>query len=221
MNHNENASSVSTPKSPNEMAICSCFAIGDDPECPVHKLPAPASPAAQEPITEQGEAWNDEDEARAIATWNHFDDVYAAALRAFKRLRASVAQGQAEADSERFQSDVKNWVIECFGEDCASDRVERNHRFVEEALETVQANGCSREDAHRLVDYVFDRPVGYLHQEVGGALVTLAALCAASGINMKEAGRDELHRITEKKEQVRAKRLAKLERERSLRSPLP
>ncbi len=42
--------------------------------------------------------------------------------------------------------------------------------------ELVQAVGTSREDALRLVEYVYTRPVGELRQEIGGVMVTLAAL---------------------------------------------
>lgn len=125
--------------------------------------------------------------------------------------------------SGSFQSKVSHWLAECFGQQSIGDKVERNHRFLEEALETVQANGCSREDSHRLVDYVFDRQSGDLHQEVGGTLTTLAALCVASGIDMENAGNQELHRIVANIDAIRSKRAAKREREISLRSssPLP
>lgn len=122
-----------------------------------------------------------------------------------------------------FQYYVSLWVTRCFGPEVALDKIERNHRFLEEALETVQANGCSREEAIALVDYVFDRPVGKLNQEVGGALVTLAALCAASNVDMEAAGHAELVRIERKLPQIREKHLAKRSRELALRqkSPLP
>jgi hypothetical protein len=35
----------------------------------------------------------------------------------------------------------------CFGPEISADRVERNHRFLEEALELVQACGAARETA--------------------------------------------------------------------------
>jgi hypothetical protein len=115
-----------------------------------------------------------------------------------------------------FQSRVDPWLKTCFGEAIARDRVERNHRFLEEALETTQAAGCTRSEAHQLVDYVFDRPVGELPQEVGGAQVALAALCLAHGIDMAEAGDIELSRIWTKVEAIRAKQAAKPKH-----SPLP
>jgi len=99
--------------------------------------------------------------------------------------------------------------MECFGEMIAGDREERNHRFIEEALELVQACGCTASEAHQLVDYVFARPAGEKAQEVGGVMVTLAALCLAQGLDMAAAGETELARIWTKVEQIRSKQAAK------------
>lgn len=117
---------------------------------------------------------------------------------------------------EEFQKRVQPWMMACFGAAIAADKVERNHRFFEEATEAVQANGMTRSEAHQLVDYTFDRPVGELHQEIGGVMVTLAALCLASGEDMHAAGETELARIWTKVEQIRAKQAAKPKH-----SPLP
>jgi len=97
----------------------------------------------------------------------------------------------------------------CFGATIAADKVERNHRFLEEALELVQACGCSQADARQLVDYVYGRPQGDINQEVGGVMVTLAALCLANGLDMHEGGEKELARVWNKIEQIRAKQAAK------------
>lgn len=115
-----------------------------------------------------------------------------------------------------FQVRVKPWMLECFGEVIAADRQERNHRFLEEALELVQSNQCTAREAHQLVDYVYGRPVGDPAQEVGGVMVTLAALCLAAGLDMHAAGETELARIWTKVEQIRAKQAAK-----PAMSPLP
>jgi len=138
-----------------------------------------------------------------------------------RRLRQEIERQTAELRAERdaalnFQGRVDPWLIECFGETIARDRTERSHRFLEESLETVQAAGTTRSEAHQLVDYVFDRPVGDLPQEVGGVMVTLAALCLAHGIYMREAGEIELERVWTKVEQIRAKQAAKPKH-----SPLP
>lgn len=120
--------------------------------------------------------------------------------------------GQAacsDAASSTFQARVQPWMHACFGEMIAAHREERNHRFLEEALELVQAKGCTAAEAHQLVDYVYGRPAGIDYQEVGGVMVTLAALCLANHIDMHEAAEVELTRIWTKVEQIRAKQAAK------------
>ncbi|GEM_PF-1821802 len=120
------------------------------------------------------------------------------------------------AEPAPFQQRVQPWLMECFGSTIAGDREERNHRFLEETLELVQACGCSASEAHQLVNYVFGRPVGEPAQEVGGVMVTLAALCLANGLDMHAAGETELARIWTKVEAIRAKQAAKPKH-----SPLP
>lgn len=137
------------------------------------------------------------------------------ALAAGCAIRAAQPAPQQEAQ-EPFQERVQPWLMACFGAEIASDRLERNHRFFEESTELVQANGMTRSEAHQLVDYTYDRPVGELRQEVGGVMVTLAALCLASGVDMHGAGEDELARIWTKVEAIRAKQAAKPKH-----SPLP
>ena len=110
-----------------------------------------------------------------------------------------------------FQRNVERWVKTCFGLEIANDLPERNHRFLEETLELVQSCGMSSDDAHRLVDYVYSRPVGINFQEVGGVLVTLTALCGAQHIYMGEAAEAELTRIEKQDvmEKIRAKQATK------------
>jgi hypothetical protein len=115
-----------------------------------------------------------------------------------------------------FQIKVKEWLLSAFGKGIMMDKVERNHRFLEEALETVQAGGCTKSEAHQLVDYVFDRPVGNLHQEIGGAIVTLTALCIAHEELLSDCGNEELDRIWNKIDQIRIKQANKPKH-----SPLP
>ncbi|WP_257811588.1 hypothetical protein [Burkholderia glumae] len=136
---------------------------------------------------------------------------------ALKTVGASQAAAPADA-REPFQARVQPWMLECFGPTIAADRIERNHRFLEEALELVQALGCTASEAHQLVDYTFGRPAGDPDQEVGGVMVTLAALCLANTLDMHQAGETELGRISEPATvlKIRAKQAAKPKH-----SPLP
>lgn len=115
-----------------------------------------------------------------------------------------------------FQPRVRPWMDACFGPEILADTTERNHRFLEEALELVQACGCTADESHQLVDYVFGRHEGDASQEVGGVMVTLAALCLAQSIDMHDAGETELARVWTKIDQIRAKQAAKPKH-----SPLP
>lgn len=121
---------------------------------------------------------------------------------------------RAKVDS--LQGRVREWMLACFGPQVAADKTERTWRFIEEALELAQAQGATSRDVCTLVDYVFARPVGEAHQEVGGVLLTLAALCDAVGLDMELAGEHELARVWGKIEVIREK-----QRTKPHGSPLP
>ena len=121
-----------------------------------------------------------------------------------------------QARSQSFQERVAAWLAACFTPAICADIVERNHRFLEESLELVQSLGCTASEAHQLVDYVFNRDVGEPHQEVGGTMVTLAALCSAAQLDMATCGETELARVWTCIEKIRAKQAAKPKH-----SPLP
>ena len=109
-----------------------------------------------------------------------------------------------------FQSRVNDWMMVCFGPEIAADKLERADRFIEEALELSQTwPDFTAERAHALVDYVFNRPVGEPAQEVGGVMVTLAALCNTGGIDIETAAETELARVWTKVDAIRAKQAAK------------
>lgn len=86
-----------------------------------------------------------------------------------------------------FQQKVGLWCIDLFGSVIGANVATRCFRFAEEAVELTQSFGMSKASWHRILDYVYERPVGEPVQEVGGTMVTLAALCAAAGINMESA----------------------------------
>lgn len=118
-----------------------------------------------------------------------------------RKIPEPVAAASAKAepveakDRAGFQNRTKEWLLACFGEEIASDPIERNHRFLEESLELVQACGCTKSEAAQLVEYVYSRKVGEKIQEVGGVILTLAALCSAQNIDMESCGEMELTRV--------------------------
>lgn len=123
---------------------------------------------------------------------------------------------QPTTPGKPFQTRVVNWLMECFSMEVCRDRQERNHRFLEEALELVQSLECTRPEAHQLVDYVFDRPAGNPQQELGGVMLTVAALCFPNDMDMQEAAEIELNRVWAKIDVIRKKQATKPKN-----SPLP
>jgi len=138
------------------------------------------------------------------------------AAEAFEAGCRAALRAPPSDEREGFQARVHNWVVECFGIEAARDRVERNHRFLEEALELAQACDCTASEAHQLVDYVYGRPKGDPHVEIGDVMNTLAALATAHDIDLKASGEAVLVRCLANVETTRAKWLKKPKH-----SPLP
>ncbi|PJR13943.1 hypothetical protein [Sinorhizobium meliloti] len=108
-----------------------------------------------------------------------------------------------------FQRRVKWWMDACFGPEISADRLERGDRLLEEVFELLQSGDYPRERIRALEEYTYSRPKGEPHQEVGGVTITLAAYCLAHGVDMHQAGEDELARIWTKVDAIRAKQAAK------------
>lgn len=140
--------------------------------------------------------------------WSKLTGALISARSALAAIDAAL-EGGAAPKVKSYQERVNDWMLTCFNDEIAFSVTERNHRFLEEALELVQAKGCTSSEAYQLVDYVFGRDTGEPTQEVGGVLVCLAALCNAAAINMNAAGETELARIWTKVEKIRAKHAAK------------
>lgn len=132
-----------------------------------------------------------------------------AAQKGYITKEDALAVIRAVLGAPTFQQRVADWVTGTLGPDSLHDDRERGHRFLEEALELVQATGLGAMEAHFLVDYVFHRDVGRVEQEVGGVAVTLAALCACRQIDLATAGETELARINACAEVIRAKNAQK------------
>lgn len=112
----------------------------------------------------------------------------------------------------KVQEQIWIWCQETF-EGIASWRTdkERAYRFLEESVELFQSVGMEKEDAYKVVDYVFGRPVGEPSQEIGGTMVTLLALASHLGLDVNEALIEEYERITrpEIQQKIREKQKAK------------
>jgi hypothetical protein len=208
-----------TPTPAQEEALLPVSEATPTPSASAETREAVPSQAAREAAADMMAAW-DGSRAKAASFLRHGGMDAHEFVQAFARFEAtirsepaSVARGVEELS---FQAKVQPWLMACFGEVIAGDREERNHRFLEEALELVQSLGCTASEAHQLVDYVYGRPVGDPPQEVGGVMVTLAALCLANDLDMHAAGWVELNRIWGKVEAIRAKQAAKPKH-----SPLP
>lgn len=132
-----------------------------------------------------------------INGWNDFRD------HVLKALNTGPTSG------ESFQERIIPWLVECFGHTIASDTRERNQRFLEEALELVQSLKYTQAEAHQMVEYVYGRPAGDPPQEVGGVMVTLAALCQAASMDMHDCAEIELARIWTNVDVIREKQRAK------------
>ena len=104
---------------------------------------------------------------------------------------------------------VSVWIKKCFNSEIVNNPTERSHRFLEESLELVQSCGYNKNDATKMVDYVFSREKGEKSQEVGGVMVTLAALCNVQKINMNLAANIELERCYQKIDEIRKKQVSK------------
>lgn len=131
----------------------------------------------------------------------------------------SMPASPAHDTPQQFQSRVATWVQSCFGEAVTYDIQERGDRLLEEVLELLQSKGYDPARVAALTRYVFTRPVGQPNQELGGVMVTLAAYAHAAGLDMVEAGAEELKRIEQPAvvEKCRIKQASKA----SINTPLP
>lgn len=103
--------------------------------------------------------------------------------------------GPAREDRQRTLSE---WAQAAFGAQQASSLPQRAVRLLEEALEAYQAAGGDRDMARQLVDFVFGRPVGSLHQELGGVGVCVLLLAAAANLSADTEERREIDRVLSK-----------------------
>lgn len=97
-------------------------------------------------------------------------------------------------DTAYLQTQIKTWVVTRLGPKAMRVH-ERGMRSYEENTELFQALKGTREEAHRIVDHVFDKPVGDPLQELGGCGLTLLACAEALDFDLGVAIQAELDRI--------------------------
>lgn len=118
------------------------------------------------------------------------------------------------------QTRVRLWMEKCFGlTNLTGSAQQRCDRFLEECLELLQACGYDKSRIATLTDYTYSRPVGEVSSEVGGVLVTLAALCNNQLVFMDDAASNALDYINrpEVMQKIRDKQASK----NDIHSPLP
>jgi len=108
---------------------------------------------------------------------------------------------------------VAEWIRQVLGEESASNGPERSLRLVEESVELAQVLGVGADEIHRLVDYVFSRPVGEVQREIAGCMVTLYGVASSVGVDVEYAFAKELMRIHQPEviERVRRRQAEKRE----------
>src|SRR5580692_786925 len=96
------------------------------------------------------------------------------------------------------QVKVINWAKEAFGEEEATSLSQRGLRLLEEAAEAFQACGRTEDMAHKMIEYVFSRPIGEIGQELGGVGVCVLALAAAAKLSADAEEEKETNRVISK-----------------------
>lgn len=98
----------------------------------------------------------------------------------------------------RRQRDAVEWAVKSFGFAHTNSVPQRAVRFLEEAIELYQAAGGDLDMAHKLLDFVFGRPVGDIGQELGGVGLTTLLLAAAAHRNADDEELREIQRVLSK-----------------------
>jgi len=101
-------------------------------------------------------------------------------------------------DRDARQARIAHWTAQAFGQEQATSLPQRGLRLLEEAIEAFQACGGDEAIAHKLITYVFERPVGDIGQELGGVAVTTLALAAAAGLSADGEECREVDRVLAK-----------------------
>ena len=96
--------------------------------------------------------------------------------------------------TDEYQSLVLRTATAIWGK-AAMDPRECALRLLEEAIELVQACALDYDDLVRVGLHVFSRPVGEVDKEIGGTILTLAALAEVHSVDMTTRAVAELSRL--------------------------
>lgn len=96
---------------------------------------------------------------------------------------------------KRTQTELADWVGRVFGQECLWDMKERSKRVGEESVELMQAVGIPKEEALKIVEYVYSRPPGVVEQELAGVGTTIQTACHAWGVGFEDVVDKELERV--------------------------
>lgn len=107
---------------------------------------------------------------------------------------------------------TRAWTGRAFTSNVVTNIQERVIRLMEETNESGQAEGITREQAHAIVDQVYDKEPGDAFQELGGVMICVTAYAEARGFSSELAWETEFNRINEPAviDKIRAKQITKV-----------
>lgn len=111
-----------------------------------------------------------------------------------------------------FQLSVESWVRSTFGNVVLMHKEERCLRALEEVTELAQCGAVTREQAHAIIDQVYDKPVELNpSKEIAGSLLTILGTAYAFGVhNVEEPLNVEMCRVWKNQEKIRQRQLTKV-----------
>jgi hypothetical protein len=98
---------------------------------------------------------------------------------------------------KEIQQRNKEWIIQVFGQAAFESTLERCYRAFEEMTELCQACGFDKDNAQKIIDYVYARPAGDPASEVGGAFLSFTAFVENLGLDAGEELAKEMTRVQE------------------------
>ena len=127
-------------------------------------------------------------------------------------MNASADPSSPRIQPNYLQREVDTWMAETFDRATIEDRIERAYRYFEESCELTQAAGVDLTDAHTLMTHVWSREPGRVPNEVGDAIVTLAALCGPFEVDLFGTFERTMRRNWRRRRAIRQKNNARSDR---------